>query len=96
MWFLSIISLFSLLAATISTSAQVHRPTVYLVRHGEKPEDPEDHYLNADGYKRAECLRTVFGKDSPYDIGYILAPRVKWSEFSSLPLPPCTVLLSPY
>lgn len=74
MWFFSIISLFSFLAATISA-----RPTVYLVRHGEKPEDPEDHYLNADGYKRAECLRTVFGKDSPYDIGYILAPRVKWS-----------------
>lgn len=80
MWSFSIISFFSFLAATISTtSAQLNHPTVYLVRHGEKPEDPEDHYLNADGYKRAECLRTVFGKDSPYDIGYILAPRVKWS-----------------
>ncbi|KAE8364072.1 hypothetical protein BDV27DRAFT_118776 [Aspergillus caelatus] len=51
-------------------------PTVYLIRHGEKPDDPLDSGLNADGWKRAECVRSVFGEDSPYDIGYIMAPHI--------------------
>lgn len=78
---------FSLLALLVTVSAQLNRPTIYLLRHGEKPEDPENHFLSADGYKRTECLRSVFGKDSPYNIGYILAPRVKWSKHPA----PCTL-----
>lgn len=68
---------------TIVSAASIqkkHHPTVYLLRHGEKPPHKDNHYLNSDGYKRAECLRSVFAADSPYDIGYILAPRVTWGE----------------
>ncbi|GFF52630.1 putative phosphoglycerate mutase family protein [Aspergillus lentulus] len=42
---------------------------------GVKSRNPEDSGLNADGSKRAQCLRDVFGVNSPYDIGYIVAPR---------------------
>ncbi|KGO71686.1 Surfeit locus 6 [Penicillium italicum] len=58
-------------------SAKSH-PTVYMIRHGEKPHDPNDHGLTPDGVKRAQCLRRVFGQDSEYNIGHIMAPRVKW------------------
>ncbi|PYH99263.1 phosphoglycerate mutase family protein [Aspergillus ellipticus CBS 707.79] len=51
-------------------------PTVYLIRHGEKPPNPEDSGLNADGFKRAECLRDVFGATSPYDIAHVMAPKI--------------------
>ncbi|RAQ65684.1 phosphoglycerate mutase family protein [Aspergillus flavus] len=57
-------------------------PTVYLIRHGEKPGDPLDSGLNADGWKRAECVREVFGEASPYDIGYIMAPHINKSKCS--------------
>ncbi|ODM23457.1 hypothetical protein SI65_01046 [Aspergillus cristatus] len=84
MLFSPVLSLFSFLALTLFVSSSAipnhhhhNRPTVYLLRHGEKPADRDNHKLNKDGYKRAECLRTVFGEDSPFDIGYILAPRVK-------------------
>ncbi|KAJ5224914.1 uncharacterized protein N7469_008417 [Penicillium citrinum] len=52
-------------------------PTVYLIRHGEKPDDPKDPRLTKDGLKRAQCLRTVFGAESGYNISYIIAPKVK-------------------
>jgi hypothetical protein len=55
-------------------------PIVYLIRHGEKPADPDDHGLTLDGFRRAQCLRNVFGADSEYDIQYIIAPSVKHSE----------------
>jgi hypothetical protein len=57
-------------------SAKPH-PTVYLIRHAEKPANPQDHGLTPDGTKRAQCLRQVFGAGSGYDIGHIMAPRVK-------------------
>ncbi|OQE15455.1 hypothetical protein PENSTE_c028G03750 [Penicillium steckii] len=57
-------------------SAQ-EQPTVYLIRHGEKPADPSDPRLTKDGLKRAQCLRTVFGAESGYNISYIIAPKVK-------------------
>ncbi len=46
-------------------------PTVYLIRHGEKPDDGDG--LSADGEKRAQCLRSVFGASSGYNIGHIMA-----------------------
>ena len=48
------------------------RATVYLIRHGEKPE-PEENGLSAQEIERAQALLGVFGLDSPYDIGYIMA-----------------------
>ncbi|TRX88365.1 hypothetical protein FHL15_010741 [Xylaria flabelliformis] len=61
--------LFAGFAATIATAA---KPTVYLIRHGEKPSDGSTG-LSAQGVQRAQCLRTVFGAASAYNIGYILA-----------------------
>jgi hypothetical protein len=50
--------------------------TVYLIRHGEKPE-PEADGLSAKGITRAEALPGVFGPQSAYNIGYILAEHPK-------------------
>ncbi|KAJ5594666.1 phosphoglycerate mutase family protein [Penicillium hispanicum] len=51
-------------------------PTVYLIRHGEKPSNGSDG-LSAHGLDRAQCLRNVFGESSGFDIGYILAEKPK-------------------
>lgn len=73
---LSILTLFLSSLPTISAAA---RPTVYIIRHGEQTGDPDDHGLGPIGVKRAQCLREVFGAESPYNIDYIIAPWVKWS-----------------
>ncbi|RSM03750.1 hypothetical protein CDV31_010369 [Fusarium ambrosium] len=52
-------------------------PTVYFIRHGEKPE--EGNGLNAEGQQRAQCLRSVFGASSQYNIGHIMAQTYKSS-----------------
>lgn len=57
-------------------------PTVYLIRHGEKPDSGDG--LSAQGMQRAQCLRTVFGASSSYDIGYIMAETPKSSAQSFL------------
>ncbi|TPR01635.1 Major Facilitator Superfamily protein [Aspergillus niger] len=67
---------FSTLHAHAHATSTPSPPTVYLIRHGEKPPDPEDSGLNADGFKRAECLREVFGVGSPYDVGHVMAPKI--------------------
>ncbi|KAB8070113.1 hypothetical protein BDV29DRAFT_194360 [Aspergillus leporis] len=59
-------------AASIATAS----PTVYLIRHGEKPSDGGTG-LSAQGVQRSQCVRSVFGKDSGYNIGYILAQTPK-------------------
>jgi hypothetical protein len=41
--------------------------TAYLIRHGEKPADGGDG-LTTLGQQRAQCLRTVFGASSRYNI----------------------------
>jgi hypothetical protein len=52
----------------------VTKPTVYLIRHAEK--DLNDTIgLNEKGRVRAQCLTHVFGPQSPYDIGYIIAQQ---------------------
>ncbi|RHZ55897.1 hypothetical protein CDV55_102166 [Aspergillus turcosus] len=63
------------LASLLINPTVAGQPTVYIIRHGEKSGDPEDSGLNADGFRRAECLRDVFGVNSTFDIGYIVAPR---------------------
>ncbi|CAI7569599.1 unnamed protein product [Penicillium manginii] len=74
MLFPSVVLAFCLLWTVASARTP---PTVYLIRHGEKPADKEDHRLTHKGKERAQCLRTVFGAESEYDIGYIIAPTVK-------------------
>ncbi|KAJ5305654.1 phosphoglycerate mutase family protein [Penicillium antarcticum] len=59
--------------AALATAAS---PTVYLIRHGEKPSDGGNG-LNAQGVQRAQCLRSVFSKSSSYNIGYIMAQTPK-------------------
>lgn len=48
------------------------KPTVYLIRHGEKPAD-DSNGLSAAGVERSQCLPKVFGTASAYNIGYIMA-----------------------
>ncbi|KZP02337.1 hypothetical protein FIBSPDRAFT_808822, partial [Athelia psychrophila] len=64
------------LAFTLLASSALVTPsydnTLYLIRHGEKPSDGSNG-LSARGVERAQCLRTVFGNGSSYDIGYIMA-----------------------
>lgn len=57
----------------------VAKPTVYLIRHGEKPDDGNG--LNAQGEQRAQCLRNVFGASSGYIIGHIMAQTPKSGLF---------------
>ncbi|OJJ29795.1 hypothetical protein ASPWEDRAFT_46559 [Aspergillus wentii DTO 134E9] len=61
-----------LATAAIATAS----PTVYLIRHGEKPSNGSTG-LSAQGLDRAQCLRSVFGKDSKYNIGHIIAQTPK-------------------
>ncbi|KAL4809857.1 hypothetical protein BDV18DRAFT_156237 [Aspergillus unguis] len=64
------------LAASTFTSA-IAKPTVYLIRHGEKPDDDDVTGLSEQGEERAQCLRNVFGASSQYNIGYIMAQTPK-------------------
>lgn len=52
-----------------------------MIRHGEKPAKDANSNdvdgLSAQGTERAQYLSEVFGPNSPYDIGYILAEHPK-------------------
>ncbi|KAH0341899.1 hypothetical protein KCU83_g9520, partial [Aureobasidium melanogenum] len=56
-------------------------PDIYLIRHGEKPPKEADGRdapgLSAAGLFRAQALIRVFGKNSGYNIRYILAEHPK-------------------
>ncbi|KAJ5216742.1 uncharacterized protein N7469_011607 [Penicillium citrinum] len=67
-------------AASLATAS----PTVYLIRHGEKPDDGNG--LNAQGLQRAQCLRSVFGSSSQYNIGHIMAQTPKSNGKRQRPL----------
>ncbi|RYP10540.1 hypothetical protein DL764_000593 [Monosporascus ibericus] len=56
-------------------SLALAKPTIYLIRHGEKPKDGNG--LNKEGEQRAQCLRTVFGAGSEYNITHIMAQTPK-------------------
>jgi hypothetical protein len=73
MWFSNFIVL--AVGATVASATQ----TVYLIRHGEKPADGGDG-LTIQGQQRAQCLRTVFGSSSQYNIGKIMAQTPKASS----------------
>jgi hypothetical protein len=51
------------------------KPTVYFIRHGEKPADEAEDGLSTDGVKRAQCLRDVFSVNSTFNIGHIIAQK---------------------
>ena len=68
----TILSAFALLSVA---SAEA---TVYLIRHGEKPDSGDG--LSTAGQQRAQCLRSVFGASSQYQIGYIMAQTPKSSK----------------
>ena len=62
-------ALLSVIALAVADS------TVYLIRHGEKPDSGNG--LNAQGMQRAQCLRNVFGASSGYNIEAILTQDYK-------------------
>lgn len=66
-----------ILALATSIGAAAADPMVFLIRHGEKPADDNQVGLSAAGQQRAQCLRTVFGRASNYNIGYIMAQAYK-------------------
>jgi len=80
MHFSSAVLLTAVAVASTVVAAAKPEPTVYLIRHGEKPDDDDATGLSPRGEQRAQCLRTVFGAASEYEIGYILAQTPKESE----------------
>ncbi|KAJ4350029.1 uncharacterized protein N0V89_008650 [Didymosphaeria variabile] len=71
----STMQLSSLLGAIALLTLAAAEPTVYLIRHGEKPDSGNG--LSAAGQQRAQCLRSVFGATSKYQIGHIMAQTPK-------------------
>ncbi|ETS76672.1 hypothetical protein PFICI_12059 [Pestalotiopsis fici W106-1] len=57
----------------LASTALAATPTVYFIRHGEKPADDDETGLSTQGQQRAQCLRSVFGATSAYNIGHIMA-----------------------
>ncbi|PRP76033.1 phosphoglycerate mutase family protein [Planoprotostelium fungivorum] len=64
-----------LLAILALSYAQQSQQLVYLIRHGEKPENGTG--LSPAGVARSQCLPNVFGTKSLYNIGYIMAQEYK-------------------
>lgn len=73
-------------AALLSTTVAAANSTVYLIRHGEKPDSGNG--LSTAGQQRAQCLRSVFGASSTYQIGYIMAQTPKSGTVSPSPRTP--------
>ncbi|KAJ6124511.1 hypothetical protein N7471_011828 [Penicillium samsonianum] len=73
------------LLAIASAATAACSPTVYLIRHGEKPSDGGNG-LNAQGVKRSQCIRKIFGQDSDYNITHIMAQTPKSNGKRARPL----------
>ena len=69
-------------APILFASLAAASPTVYFIRHGEKPDDGNG--LSAQGLQRAQCLRNVFGRSSSYNIGHIMAQTPESGKLSCL------------
>ncbi|KJZ77666.1 hypothetical protein HIM_02843 [Hirsutella minnesotensis 3608] len=61
----------------IGAALAVAKPTVYFIRHGEKPDDRSIPTLSPRGRQRAQCIRNVFGRESRFNIDYIMAEKPK-------------------
>ena len=57
--------------ALLTTLVTADQPTVYLIRHGEKPSSGNG--LTSQGEERAQCLVNVFSPQTEYNIGHIMA-----------------------
>lgn len=63
-WLRVAIALFSVLRTPVPTQSPVPRPAqIILIRHAEKPPDPEDPHLSQAGVKRAERLVSFITTD---------------------------------
>ncbi|KAG0009812.1 hypothetical protein BGZ81_003150 [Podila clonocystis] len=71
---ISVSTLSLIVLSTLVAAAPAPKPTIYLIRHGEEPSDGSTG-LSSDGEKRAQCLRKVFGTNSKYNIGFIMAQK---------------------
>lgn len=71
--------LFTIIA--LAAAAAAAKPTVYFIRHGEKPDDDDANGLSTKGVARAQCLRQVFGHSSSYDIEHIMAQTPKSGKY---------------
>ncbi|KAL9934653.1 hypothetical protein V8E36_006428 [Tilletia maclaganii] len=60
----------------ISVASAAVNNRIFLIRHGEKTSD-NSVGLSSTGQQRAQCLRSVFGAGSGYNIGKILAQAYK-------------------
>jgi hypothetical protein len=63
-----------------SLVAAAGKETLYLIRHGEKPSTGNG--LSAQGVQRSQCLRTVFGRASSYNIGHIMAQTPQSGKYN--------------
>ncbi|KAF2672524.1 putative phosphoglycerate mutase family protein [Microthyrium microscopicum] len=61
----------SIIIASLLGLVAAGPPTVYLIRHGEKPDSGNG--LSAQGVQRSQCLPNVFGYQSSYYIAKIIA-----------------------
>ena len=80
----------ALTAAAAVAAKKSTGPTVYMIRHGEKPASGDG--LSAAGLQRAQCLRSVFGASSAYHIDYIMAMTPKSDGKRQRPLDTVTPL----
>ncbi len=68
-------TILALPALFVALASAKTRPTVYLIRHGEKPGSGNG--LSPQGEERAQCLTGVFGPSSQYNIQHIMAQTPK-------------------
>ena len=73
----------ALVLVALAAALAAAEPTVYLIRHGEKPADDKERGLSEQGKQRAECLRHVFGISSGYNISHIMAQAYFKSAFAA-------------
>jgi len=72
-------------SAASATAGSGTMPTMYLIRHGEKPSNDEVHGLSDKGGERAAYLPQVFGPTSNYNIAKIMAQHPKKSGSEDRP-----------
>lgn len=72
--------LFASALVVAQPTATATKPNVFFIRHGEKPADDNVRGLSEKGKQRAQCLRTVFGAQSAFNIGLVVAQDFKPSK----------------
>ncbi len=75
-------NILSCILLALITLTNAH-PTVYLIRHGEKP--IRGNGLSPQGITRSQCLVNIFRARSEYNIGHIMAQKPKKSGSQQRP-----------